>query len=196
MAVFVAASLAACGTPVSTASPAPTGPGQTPGSVVQSGSSPTPVATEQSADPALEAMLPKSIRGTTIHYASVRGDEFISEDDAVILDFLAVLGKSPTDLTSVQSLDASALRLVITAIHVASAEPDALLAAYLQAARAQSEGRDQISVATVAGREVTSVVDPQSDSTVPTYVYVKDDVIFIVRSPEQATAEEALRIMP
>jgi hypothetical protein len=143
-------------------------------------------------DAELEAMLPDTIGGQTVVKQSLSGQDFINlgmgGGDA-LEPLLNELGATVDDLSVAIG---SAGQVVVFAYRIQGVPADRIFQG-LEAAMEAGGAGGEVSQQTIAGRQVTVVTTP----TETTYIYLKDDVVFIVGgalSPE--ILEDAISQLP
>jgi len=194
--------LAACGgaapatsgptAPAATNPPIPTIPGERP---------PASLVPDQP----LEDLFPSEVGGLTLEVESATGasvrDLFGDEGDTAELDaFLAEIGTSIENVSAAFTLafgpgatETEFLGISMGAIRVRNVPSSNVLQAFAIATQREAPG-SQIGTATVGGKSVTSLSDPE-DAEATTYFYAVGDVVFFVGGTP-ALVEEAFTKLP
>jgi hypothetical protein len=145
----------------------------------------------------LAALLPEEVGGLTIEYTSASGDDVFSSEGAAppAADaFLEELGADPADISSAFgfAFDAtSGEGISIVAFRVEGADEGALRDAFVTAM--ESEGTLAGEETTVGGKSVLFMGDAEATNG---YLYVHDDVAYLVSGEPAELAEEALAALP
>jgi hypothetical protein len=170
--------------------------------------SPSPVASAASsaaADADIFELLPEMIGGVPPETSVLRGMDHLDgldpEDDgdaqeiASLESFVAPLGAGIEDMTSVSAVavDGEALAFV-AGIQVAGADPESLLAHYIETLIAEM-GSPYQELGEIAGKTATLVVDEASEDQLPLYVYGSGPRVWLIVAGE-ATVEELLSQLP
>ncbi len=167
--------------------------------------SPTEEPTEEAgADASMEpgagdlaGLLPEEVGGLTIEYTSASGDDVFTSEGGAPPEadaFLQELGADADDISSAFgfAFDAeSGEGISIVAFRVEGADEGALRDAFLTAMEA--EGTVAGEEATVGGKSVTFMGDAEATND---YLYVHDDVAYVVSGEPPELAEEALAALP
>ena len=196
-AVVIAAFIAACSgasspaedtpTELPTATPAPSGEASEDGS----GPSFAPGAGD------LDSILPDEVGGITVEYQFAEGEGVLGSEGITpeVQDFLDRVGASPDDVTSAFGIgldQAGGGIITIFAIRVAGADQQALRDEFIQVMAEDSE--NVFTETTMAGKDVqafgTEGEEPDG------FMYVHDDVVFIVGGSTPELTEEALSLLP
>jgi Tfp pilus assembly protein PilW len=191
----VALACAACGNTISPApslSPAPTAaaPASAPASAA-----PTAAAARH-ADPALEALLPKTLGGVSLVSESQLGTDLTGKSDALDA-MLANLGKTIADFTVASAYSpAGDVKAQVGAWRIAGATAEKLLPAFVAVVQTSSATKLTVSEITLGGHAVTQIGVAGELAQGPLYAYAKDDVMLFVQTPDPKLAEEALAKMP
>lgn len=144
------------------------------------------------ADQDLEAMLPDSLGGETLTVLSMTGDQFLGEGTAApeLAAALQALGKTTADLSVAF---AGTSQLSVIAFRVKGVPADTLFSAFKDAAT------DQYTIQSVSygGKSVQKLTTDGTD----TFMYLKDDTMFIVGGsgttvPTDALLNEAFQKLP
>lgn len=187
----------ACGTPAAsepTATEEPT-PEPTPTEEPsEEASEPLPSFEEGAGD--LADMLPTEIAGLTIEYVHATGDQVVGSEDLppAVQDFFDRTGATADDLSSAIGFAfdlESGIGFSILAFRVAGADEGELRTLFLETF--ETEGSVIGEEETVGGKTITPISD---DGTVSGYVYVRDDVVFMVGGEPMTAVEEALEALP
>ena len=144
-------------------------------------------------DADLEGMIPKEIGGETLTVLSMTGDQFLGEGTAApeLAGALQDLGKTTSDLSVAFAGSAS---ITVVAFRVKGVGADSLFNAFKSAA-----GEDFTSEnASYGGKTVVKLM-PSDGST--SFIYVKDDTMFVVggtgeTAPSDALLNEAFQKLP
>lgn len=144
----------------------------------------------------LEAWIPDTVAGMTMHKVSMQGTESLLEfDDQVISTLLQDLGVSSGDVALAigigysASLDTSARMFVFRA---AGVESDRLEAAFKKATDAGRDTPLDWTSTSVAGKEIETAADGDSSD----YLYVKHDVVVFMFTTDPDTAAEIVSRLP
>ena len=146
--------------------------------------------------PALEALLPKTLNGTTLTSQSVTGDTLLSDDgwSNAFSTFLASAGKTPTDLLFAQAYDPSgATDLTIGAYQVTGTSAADVDKTVVKAWKA-NDSTLVTKAATVGGKKVTQGAIPSM--SLEGYWYEHGDVVFEVQTSDATVAASALAALP
>jgi hypothetical protein len=157
-----------------------------------------PVETEAPAGshvaPDLEALLPDTLGEATLDAESDSGDAVLDAWTRVMVTFLADAGKASDDLQFAQAWDAeSGLDVSIMAFRVKGIAGSALRQAITDGLLAGSPDLPKSS-ATVSGKDVTTLTSPEDGWT--TYLYDRDDVVFLVGTTDGTLAATVLASLP
>ncbi len=147
------------------------------------------------ADPELEALLPTTLGGVELTVESQSGTE-LSNQSAPFDAFLTSLGKTRADFTLASAYSLGGLKAQVGAWRVKGADPTLLLPGFKIAVQASSKTPLTKVEETVAGRAITRIGDPGQLTQGPLYVFVRDDTLLFVQTPDRALAEEALQKLP
>lgn len=151
--------------------------------------------------PELAALLPDEIAGQEALKLSMSGAELMSGEGGATVDpefisFLERLGAQPDDISFAFSFvtlpegDSAG----IIAFRVAGASSDQLETE--MRATMDSEGNElDWQPASVGGKDVISSEDPDNEGNTR-YLYAVGDIVFIVTSPDEATAADLLEPLP
>jgi hypothetical protein len=145
----------------------------------------------------LAALLPEEVGGLTIEYTSASGEDVFTSEGAAppAADaFLEELGADPADVSSAFgfAFDAtSGEGISIVAFRVEGADEGALRNAFVTAM--ESEGTLAGEETTVGGKSVLFMGDANATNG---YLYVHDDVAYLVSGEPAELAEEALAALP
>jgi hypothetical protein len=146
--------------------------------------------------PALEALLPKTLNGTTLTSQSVTGDTLLSDDDwsNAFSTFLTSAGKTPTDLLFAQAYDPSgATDLTIGAYQITGVSAADVDKTVVKAWKANDSTLTTKS-ATVGGKKVTQGAIPSM--SLDGYWYEHGDVVFEVQTSDATVAASVLAALP
>jgi hypothetical protein len=147
---------------------------------------------ESHAAPALEALLPKSLNGTTLTSQSVTGDTLLSDDgwSNAFSTFLASAGKTPTDLLYAEAYDpVGATDLTVYAYQITGVSAADVDKTVLKAWKA-NETSFTTKTATVGGKKVTQ--GTISSMSLDGYWYEHGDVVFEVQTSDATVAANVL----
>jgi hypothetical protein len=145
------------------------------------------------ADTDLESKFPDEIGGEKLQVLSMTGSDFLGSNPAgnEVGPILSKLGKSPSDLSVAFGGTAA---IAVIAFRIKGVPADQFLNAYTQTAPQGATITD----ASLGGKSVKKVVTP--DQTSPTFIYLKDDVIWTVSggtaAPTDALLNEAFSKLP
>lgn len=145
----------------------------------------------------LADVLPTEVGGITLEYSHMSGDEVFSDEQMTpeAEAFLDEVGGDPSRISSAFgfAFDMSAgTGLSIVAFRIEGADEGTLKSAYITALEAQGDvpvGEE----ATVAGKTVTLIGFEEATNG---YLYVHDDVLFLISGEPVSLAEEALQALP
>jgi hypothetical protein len=139
----------------------------------------------------LEALFPKDIGGQPLQVLSMSGSQFIGTAGSTITPVLTKLGKSASDLNVAFG---GTTQISVIAFQIKGVPADQFLTAYSQTA---PQGAT-ISDVSYGGKSVKKVVT--ADQASPTFIYLKDDVIWTVTggssAPTDALLNEAFSKLP
>lgn len=157
-------------------------------------SEPLPSFEEGAGD--LADLLPTEIAGLTIQYVHATGDQVVGSEDLPpeVQDFFDRTGATADDLSSAIGFAfdlESGIGFSILAFRVAGADEGELRTLFLDTF--ETEGSVIGEEESVGGKTVTPISD---DGTVSGYVYVRDDVVFMVGGEPMTAVEEALEALP
>lgn len=145
----------------------------------------------------LADVLPTEVGGITLEYSHSSGDEVFSDEDMTpeAEQFLNDVGGDPSRISSAIGFAfdmSTGTGLSIVAFRVEGADEASLRSAYINAL--ESEGDIPVGEeATVAGKTVTLI---GFDDATNGYLYVRDDVVFLVSGEPIELANEALAALP
>jgi hypothetical protein len=147
--------------------------------------------------PALEEQLVDEIGGTPLSRISLSGADFIAlGTDAgrqQIAILLGELDRSIADLTVAQAYDPSGSIVFQEGLfRVAGADPVRLLSQWVASQQAAERNRLVVSNVTVAGRDLTRLLDPTRELGRNSYAFADGDTLWIIRADDMALLEEAL----
>jgi hypothetical protein len=164
---------------------------------------PSEAAAASGAAPSLEPgagdladLLPTEVGGLEMTYQSTSGEEVIGAQGVTpeAQAFFDRIGATPSDLSSAfgQGLDTDAGQFVtILAFRVAGADEGTLRDEFISTM--ESEGDIVGEDTTVGGKEVRTFGSEGAQSG---FLYVKDDVVYIVGGNPASVAEDALAALP
>lgn len=153
------------------------------------------IAADRHADPALEALLPKTLGGVALTVESQSGSD-LSTTSGPFDVFLAELGKSRADFTIASAYSQGELKAAVGAWRVKGAASDHLVPGFKKAVQGSSTTPLVIAAETVGGREITRIGDPGQLTQGPLYVIVRGDTLLFTQTPVPALAEEAMAKLP
>jgi len=164
--------------------------------------SPSPEATtavppgSRHADPALESQLPTPLGGISLTVESQAGTD-LSTTGTAFEEFLEGLGRDVEDFSLASAYSRGGdVRAQVGAWRVAGAESALLLPGYTAAIEASSAVPLTVEQVTLGERTVTQIGAPGELAQGPLYVYVLDDTLLFVQTPDPALAEEAISKLP
>jgi hypothetical protein len=176
---------------------AASGPAVTPGPT-DSGAADTSGADTTPHDvPALEALLPHAVQGTTLATQSTTGTLALGEDASsqALLASLQGLGKSAADLGLAEAYDDSGtLDLDLVAYQVKGVDATVLRQAIVQSWLAAGSSGITTAEATVGGKAVTTV--NYGDGGQLDYLYARGDLVIDVATSDPALAGQVLSLLP
>lgn len=144
----------------------------------------------------LDAILPDEVGGITIEYESASGEEVVSDESGVTpeaQEFFDAVGAQPSQLSSAFGLGLdteTGTAVTIIAFRVQGANEDQLRDEF---ARTLEEDGSTLTEANVAGKDVLAI---DQDTEQGGFLYVANDIIFMVAASSQELAEEALSLLP
>ena len=210
-----ASSPASSAAPTAPAAPsAPAGPSASPTQIVPQPSgggwnvtagTPPPTSHE---DPALEAKLPDAIRAVQLTKSSFSGSSMPAEETEKTkptFDLLKRLGKLPADLAFAVAADprlndsaqaVNALPLFLIAYQVQGTSAEDLMAALLAVAETYATSGVEKGTATLGGQTITTYVDKAVPQAGSNYMVPRGDVLFVIQTPDEKLAAEALGALP
>jgi hypothetical protein len=156
---------------------------------------PAQTRSNRHADPALEALLPRTLGGTTLTVESQAGAD-LSTDSAAFDAFLKSQGKTRRDFTVASAYPQGGLPAAVGAWRIAGAKGEALLPAFQAAIQASSATRLDIGPDELAGRRVTRIGGEGQLTQGPIYVVARDDTLLFVQASRRELAEEAMSKLP
>ena len=157
-------------------------------------------------DQPLEELFPDEVGGLTLDVrsatgASVRGLFGDDGDTAELDEFLAEIGTSIENVSAAFSFafgpgatETEFVGISIGAIRVRNVPSGNVLQAFATATQREVPG-GQIGTATVGGKSVTTLTDPE-DADGTTYFYAVGDVVFFVAGSPASLVEEAFAKLP
>lgn len=173
-----------------------------PASMLAQGTSPPPEvgpASPASTDVDIVELIPESIGGVPPEISILRGidhldgldpeDELDAEEIASLQGFVATLGADIEDMTSVSAVavDGEAL-FFVAGIQVAGADPETLLAHYIETLIAEM-GDPYQELGEIGGRTATLVIDEATEDRLPLYVYGSGSTVWLIVAGEAIVAE-------
>ncbi|MCA1587703.1 MAG: hypothetical protein LC744_03270 [Chloroflexi bacterium] len=151
--------------------------------------------------PELEALLPDEIGGTETVKFSMGGPELMADQeesgvDPEFIAFLERLGARPEDISIAFAFSFSEEgdSAGIGAFRVAGASSDELEREFMATMETEGDVVDWQS-ASVAGKDVQTTADPDTEGNT-IYVYTAGDIVFFVTTQDEATAAELLEPLP
>jgi hypothetical protein len=146
--------------------------------------------------PALEALLPGELNGTTLIRESWTGETILGDDSwsTSLTSFLTTKGKAAADLQASQAYDnAGSLDINAGAFQVVGVAGDALRDAIIAAWKGDYPDL-KVGHTTIGGLEVTT--GDFGDGGVASYWYVRDGLVFDIESGDPSIAAAALAALP
>jgi hypothetical protein len=145
----------------------------------------------------LDSILPDEVGGITLDYQFAEGQGVLGSEGVTpeVQDFLDGVGASMDDVRSAIGIgfdQASGGVISIFAIQVSGADEGALLDEFRQVLEADSE--NVTSEDNVGGKDVLAF--GVAGEAANTYLYVRDDVVFMVGGSTAELSEEALSLLP
>ena len=201
--VIAVAACSGTSSPAPSASPGPSASAAPSGGTAASAApSAAPSATpepsvDRHAAPDLEALLADEIGGVALSKVSLSGADFVAGGTAAgqaqLTTLLEQLGRTAADLTVAEAHDPGG-RLVFQEglFRVVGADPRQLLDLWVTAQQAATGNRIQVATTTVAGRELTHLIDPSVQVRGNTYVFADGDTLWLILADDTALLEEAL----
>lgn len=156
-----------------------------------------PAVTSSHADPALEALLPAEISGTSMQRSSATLAALLASggDRTAIDSFLQGLGKSESDGTYAAAFDpTNTVGGGIFAFKIAGVNADVLLPAIVSVEQSDLGAGATTKQATVGGKSVT-VVSVGTGVNDTEWVYGRDDVVFVIHAADEAHAATFLQAL-
>jgi hypothetical protein len=156
---------------------------------------PVEAADREHAATDLEGMLPGSVDGVELVRESYTADEFVTEaSEDAFATFLQIAGRTREEVTLALAYDpAGGLLGQIRALRATGTDPDVLLEAVLSDDWYASAER---APASMGGRDVTVVTIPTEGGAVTEYLWVHDDVAFVVSGADPDTAARFFEALP
>jgi len=144
----------------------------------------------------LADLLPEEVGGLTLEYAHSSGAQVFDSTGTTpeAVEFLDRVGATPDNVSSAFgfSFDPEAQEGVsIVAFRVEGANEDALRDGFLSVF--EEEGSTIGEETTLGGKSVRQIGDAEATTG---YLYVHDDVVYVVSGEPVALAEEALQLLP
>jgi hypothetical protein len=156
-----------------------------------------PAVTSSHADPALEALLPGEISGTSMQRSSATFAALLASggDRTAIDAFLQGLGKSESDGTYAAAFDpTNTVGGGIFAFKIAGVNADVLQPAIVSVEQSDLGAGATTKQATVGGKSVT-VVSVGTGVNDTEWVYGRDDVVFVIHASDEAHAATFLQAL-
>ena len=149
-------------------------------------------------DPALEALLPESVSGTSLLRYSIGFSQLLDSggNRPVVDAFLQSIGKTEADGTFASAFDSSGqLAGGISAFKVAGAPAEALLNGVIELEKSDLGAGAATHQATVGNKPVI-VVSVGSGVNDTEWIYGHGDVVFVVQAPDEEHAAAFLAALP
>ncbi|MEP7082051.1 MAG: hypothetical protein ABI841_03635 [Chloroflexota bacterium] len=150
--------------------------------------------------PELEALLPDEIDGAETVKFSMGGAELMADEEGSGVDpefiaFLERLGAQPDDISIAFafSFTEAGDSAGIGAFRVEGASSDELEREFM--ATMETEGEVDWQSANLAGKDVMTAADPDTEGNI-LYIYTVGDIVFFVTTPDEAVATELLGTLP
>ena len=137
----------------------------------------------------LEALLPDTICGDKATKVSMAGGSFLANAGAEFTAALSALGKTPADVSVAVAGGASGCSAV--AMRIAGADQNALQSAVL--ASVQQGGGSAPTQSSLGGKTVYVITDSSGKKS---YIYFKNDTIFIADTTSEADAGTIIQGLP
>jgi hypothetical protein len=157
-----------------------------------------PAVTSSHADPALEALLPAEISGTSMQRSSATFAALLASggDRTAIDAFLQGLGKSESDGTYAAAFDpTNTVGGGIFAFKIAGVHADVLLPAIVSVEQSDLGAGATTNQSTVGGKSVT-VVSVGTGVNDTEWVYGRDDVVFVIHAADEPHAATFIQALP
>jgi hypothetical protein len=179
-----------------------------PAPILAQDASPRPDAVARpsaAADVDIFELIPGTIGGLPPETSVVRGlehfdgldpeDELDAQQMASLQEFVATLGASIDDMTSISAVvvDGQSLSFV-AGLQVAGAEPEALLTSYIETLIAEM-GDPYQELGEIGGKTATLIIDGSFEDELPLYVYGSGPMVWLIVADE-AVVEELLSQLP
>ncbi len=167
-----------------------------PGDSVPVASLSIPATPSSHAGPELEAMLPTEVRGLRLTITSVAARDLAGTPaEASLTELAQRVGRPLSDLTLAAAVDSTGqLAGGINAMRLRSGSGAELLQTIV--AIEQSNVPSEVSTDVLGGREVTRLTQRKNGRTITRYLLASGEVVFVVLSPDQATAIEFIEALP
>lgn len=157
--------------------------------------------------PELLALLPDEVGGQTppegFGEVSQTGEEFMEEGDdqgnEEFVAFLQRLGAQPSDVSVAMRFYADEdfeSMTSIFAFRVAGADSGELLEEMENAFAEEMDGDVSWEEQSIGGKTVRAPSQPLEEETEASYLYVRNDIVFVVSASDDSLAEDALRQLP
>lgn len=148
--------------------------------------------------PALEALLPPDVNGTTLQAESLTGETLLNSDDwsAALTKFLTSVSKTSTDLQYASAADPNgSLDLQIGVYRVVGLDTEAtgLRDALVEAWKTLSPDL-KISQVTLGGKALTK--GDNGGDFAPSYLFVRGNLVYEIDSGDEAIVIAALAALP
>lgn len=147
----------------------------------------------------LDEILPDEVGGITLQYQFAEGQGVMGSEGVTpeVQDFLDQVGASADDIRSAIGIgfdQASGGVISIFAIQVSGADEDMLRDEFQQV---MEEDADSVfTEVTVGGKDVLAFTSGTAGEAPDGYMYVHDDVLFLVAGSTPELSEEALSLLP
>ncbi len=153
------------------------------------------LAAGRHADPALEALLPQTLGGVALTIESQAGTD-LGTNSTAFDAFLQALGKARADFSLASAYSNGGLKAAVGLWQVKGAGTGALLPAFRAAVQASSATPLSLAEEMMAGKMISQIGGPGQLAQGPLYVFVKDDTLYFVQTPDRRLAEEAMGKLP
>ena len=153
-----------------------------------------------SGDKALEARLPDSINGVTFQKYSIAGPDFLNDPSSPgasdLNAALTALGKSPSDVGVAVAADPSGqIDLTLGAFQIVGTDSGALINAFVNATKNETPGA-VVTTASVGGKNVTEITNPEQADQGPIAIYANGDTLFFAQSADPALLATGIAALP
>jgi hypothetical protein len=149
----------------------------------------------------LEALLPDELGGVKLLKGSYTGTDMMQQTTEAqakpLLDWLKALGKKPADFAQATAGDqAGQLKVFVVAYRIKGVAADKYLPSFLDAVKAQATAEVTTGKASLGGKKVSTFQIKGQEAFGTNYYYAKGDDLFLVQTPDEALATEALSKLP